>query len=168
MHAASGVVQDPDHIRPDLAEVLERHAVTQDERRPEAVARRHAKGHLTARENVALLIDEGSLIEYGALALASQRTRLKEAELITRSPADGLVAGLATVNAAQFGEQAARCMVMAYDYTVFAGTQGVVNHKKTDRMLHLALQRQLPLVLWAEGAAVAPMMNTPGSACWTT
>lgn len=162
VHAASGVVQDPDHIRPDLAEVLERHAVTQDERRPEAVARRHAKGHLTARENVALLIDEGSLIEYGALALASQRTRLKEAELITRSPADGLVAGLATVNAAQFGEQAARCMVMAYDYTVFAGTQGVVNHKKTDRMLHLALQRQLPLVLWAEGGGGRPNDEYPG------
>ncbi len=153
---------DPDHIRPDLAEVLHRHAVTLDAWRTDAVAKRHAKGHLTARENIARFVDPGSLIEYGALALASQRTRLKEAELIVRSPADGLVAGLATVNAAQFGEQAARCMVLAYDYTVFAGTQGVINHKKTDRMLHLALQRQLPLVLWAEGGGGRPNDEYPG------
>ncbi len=153
---------DPDHIRPDLADVIERHAVTLDARRPEAVARRHAKGHRTARENVDAFLDEGSFIEYGALALASQRRRHTEAELITRSPADGLVTGLGTVNAAQFGEQAARCMVLAYDYTVFAGTQGIVNHKKTDRMLHLALQRQLPLILWAEGGGGRPNDEYPG------
>jgi len=82
--------------------------------------------------------------------------------LIARSPADGLIAGLGTVNAAKFGEQAARCMVLAYDYTVFAGTQGVINHKKTDRMLHLALQRQLPLVLWAEGGGGRPNDEYPG------
>ncbi|MBI3382284.1 MAG: biotin/lipoyl-binding protein [Aquabacterium sp.] len=161
-HAAQDQVLDPDHIRPDLADVIERHAVTLDERRPEAVAKRHAKGHRTARENVGDFLDEGSFIEYGALALASQRIRHKEAELITRSPADGLIAGLGTVNAAQFGEQAARCMVLAYDYTVFAGTQGIINHKKTDRMLHLALQRQLPLILWAEGGGGRPNDEYPG------
>jgi acetyl-CoA carboxylase carboxyltransferase component/biotin carboxyl carrier protein len=162
VQAADDAAVDPDHIRPDLAEVIERHAVTHDARRPDAVAKRHAKGHRTARENVADFLDEGSFIEYGALALASQRGRLKEAELIARSPADGLVAGLGTVNAAQFGEQAARCMVLAYDYTVFAGTQGIVNHKKTDRMLHLALQRQLPLILWAEGGGGRPNDEYPG------
>lgn len=161
-HAGGEQSLDPDHIRPDLAEVIERHAVTLDERRPDAVAKRHAKGHRTARENVADFLDEGSFIEYGALALASQRIRHKEDELIKRSPADGLVAGLGTVNAAQFGEQAARCMVLAYDYTVFAGTQGIINHKKTDRMLHLALQRQLPLILWAEGGGGRPNDEYPG------
>ncbi len=161
-HAAQEQALDPDHIRPDLAEVIERHAVTLDERRPEAVAKRHAKGHRTARENVGDFLDEGSFIEYGALALASQRIRHKEEELIKRSPADGLIAGLGTVNAAQFGEQAARCMVLAYDYTVFAGTQGIINHKKTDRMLHLALQRQLPLILWAEGGGGRPNDEYPG------
>lgn len=161
-HAAGEQAVDPDHIRPDLAEVIERHAVTLDERRPDAVAKRHAKGHRTARENVADFLDEGSFIEYGALALASQRIRHKEAELIQRSPADGLIAGLGTVNADQFGEQAGRCMVLAYDYTVFAGTQGIINHKKTDRMLHLALQRQLPLILWAEGGGGRPNDEYPG------
>ncbi|TBO29377.1 carbamoyl-phosphate synthase large subunit [Aquabacterium lacunae] len=161
-HASGQQALDPDHIRPDLAEVVQRHLVTQDAARPEAVAKRHAQGQLTARENIDRFVDAGSFIEYGALALASQRTRLKEAELIARSPADGLVAGLATVNAAQFGEQAARCMVMAYDYTVFAGTQGVINHQKTDRLLHLALQRQIPLVLWAEGGGGRPNDEYPG------
>ncbi len=152
----------PEHIRADLADVIARHAVTLDARRPEAVAKRHAKGHRTARENVDAFLDADSFIEYGALALASQRRRHTEAELITRSPADGLIAGLGTVNAAQFGEQAARCMVLAYDYTVFAGTQGIINHKKTDRMLHLALQRQLPLILWAEGGGGRPNDEYPG------
>ncbi|WP_374316005.1 carboxyl transferase domain-containing protein [Aquabacterium sp.] len=162
VHDAQEQTLDPDAIRADLAEVRARHAATLDAQRPEAVARRHAAGHRTARENVASLIDEGSFIEYGALALASQRRRLKEDELIARSPADGLIAGLGTVNAEQFGEQAARCMVLAYDYTVFAGTQGIVNHKKTDRMLHLAEQRALPLVLWAEGGGGRPNDEYPG------
>ncbi|MBA4109199.1 MAG: carbamoyl-phosphate synthase large subunit [Leptothrix sp. (in: Bacteria)] len=161
-HATNDHVLDLGHIRPDLAEVIERHAVTLDARRPDAVAKRHAKGHRTARENVDDFLDEGSFLEYGGLALASQRIRLKEPELIARSPADGLIAGLGTVNAAQFGEQAARCMVLAYDYTVFAGTQGIINHKKTDRMLHLALQRALPLVLWAEGGGGRPNDEYPG------
>jgi acetyl-CoA carboxylase carboxyltransferase component len=161
-HDAQSQALDPDHIRPDLAEVIERHAVTLDARRTDAVVKRHAKGHRTARENVDAFLDEGSFIEYGALALASQRIRHKEAELIARSPADGLVTGLGTVNAAQFGEQAARCMVLAYDYTVFAGTQGITNHKKTDRMLHLALQRQLPVILWAEGGGGRPNDEYPG------
>jgi acetyl-CoA carboxylase carboxyltransferase component/acetyl/propionyl-CoA carboxylase alpha subunit len=161
-HAAQDHAPDPDHIRPDLAEVIERHAVTLDIRRLDAAAKRHAKGHRTARENVGDFLDEGSFVEYGALALASQRIRHKEAELIQRSPADGLITGLGTVNAAQFGEQAARCMVLAYDYTVFAGTQGITNHKKTDRMLHLALQRRLPVILWAEGGGGRPNDEYPG------
>ncbi|AOE83329.1 acetyl-CoA carboxylase family protein [Pseudomonas sp. TCU-HL1] len=144
------------HIRADLAEVLERHAITTDERRPQAVARRRKTGQRTTRENLDDLLDEGSFIEYGALALAAQRRRRSLEELIEQSPADGLVAGIGTVNAARFGSEAARCMSIAYDYTVFAGTQGVMNHKKTDRMLGLAEQWRLPLVLFAEGGGGRP------------
>lgn len=147
---------DLEHIRADLAEVLERHAVTTDARRPQAVARRRKTGQRTTRENLDDLLDAGSFIEYGALALAAQRRRRSLEELIEQSPADGLVAGLGTVNAAQFGSEAARCMTIAYDYTVFAGTQGVMNHKKTDRMLGLAEQWRLPLVLFAEGGGGRP------------
>ncbi len=143
-------------IRADLAEVLERHAITRDERRPQAVEKRRRTGQRTTRENLDDLLDAGSFIEYGALALAAQRRRRSLEELIEQSPADGLVAGIGTVNAAEFGSEAARCMSIAYDYTVFAGTQGVMNHKKTDRMLGLAEQWRLPLVLFAEGGGGRP------------
>ena len=147
---------DLEHIRADLAEVLERHAITRDERRPQAVAKRRKTGQRTVRENLAELLDDGSFSEYGALAIAAQRRRRSLEELIEQSPADGLVAGIGTVNAATFGSEAARCMAIAYDYTVFAGTQGVMNHKKTDRMLGLAAQWRLPLVLFAEGGGGRP------------
>lgn len=144
------------HIRADLAEVLERHARLTDARRPEAVAKRRKTGQRTVRENLADLLDADSLIEYGAMALAAQRRRRSPEELLELSPADGLVAGIGTVNAARFGAEAARCMAIAYDYTVFAGTQGVMNHKKTDRMLALAEQWRLPVVLFAEGGGGRP------------
>ncbi|MBB6340068.1 acetyl/propionyl-CoA carboxylase alpha subunit [Pseudomonas fluvialis] len=144
------------HIRADLAEVLERHARLTDERRPQAVAKRRKTGQRTVRENLTDLLDDGSFIEYGALALAAQRRRRSAEELMELSPADGLVAGIGTVNAGQFGSETARCMTIAYDYTVFAGTQGVINHKKTDRMLQLAEQWRLPLVLFAEGGGGRP------------
>ncbi|MGQ3071483.1 MAG: carboxyl transferase domain-containing protein [Ferrovibrionaceae bacterium] len=148
--------QDPDAIRPDLAEVIERHAVGLDARRPEAVARRRKTGQRTARENIDDLCDPDSFVEYGALAIAAQRQRRPLDDLIRNTPADGLVAGIGTVNAALFDEARARCMVLAYDYTVLAGTQGFMNHKKTDRMLGLAEQWRLPLVLFAEGGGGRP------------
>lgn len=144
------------HIRADLGEVLERHAQLTDARRPQAVAKRRKTGQRTARENLDDLLDEGSFIEYGAMALAAQRRRRSAEELLELSPADGLIAGIGTVNAREFGAHAARCMSIAYDYTVFAGTQGVMNHKKTDRMLGLAEQLRLPLVLFAEGGGGRP------------
>lgn len=144
------------HIRADLAEVLERHARLTDARRPEAVAKRRKTNQRTVRENLADLLDEDSFIEYGAMALAAQRRRRSPEELLELSPADGLVAGIGTVNAASFGSEVARCMAIAYDYTVFAGTQGVMNHKKTDRMLALAEQWRLPVVLFAEGGGGRP------------
>ncbi|HVL75954.1 MAG TPA: carboxyl transferase domain-containing protein [Noviherbaspirillum sp.] len=147
---------DLDAIRPDLAEVLARHALLQDEARPDAVARRRKTGQRTARENIADLCDPDSFIEYGALALAAQRRRRSVEELIRISPADGLVAGIGSVNGAHFGDDRSRCMVISYDYTVFAGTQGMMNHKKTDRMFQVAGQARLPIVLFAEGGGGRP------------
>ena len=147
---------DLEYIRADLHEVLERQADLTDERRPKAVAKRRKTGQRTARENLADLLDDGSFIEYGGFALAAQRSRRTHAELLEMSPADGLITGIGTINAAQFGAEAARCMALSYDYTVFAGTQGVTNHKKTDRMLELAEQWQLPLVFFTEGGGGRP------------
>lgn len=147
---------DLELIRADLRDVLERQADLSDERRPEAVAKRRKTGQRTARENLADLLDEGSFMEYGGFALAAQRTRRSHEELLKLSPADGLITGIGTINAAQFGAEKARCMAMSYDYTVFAGTQGVTNHKKTDRMLELAEQWRLPLVFFTEGGGGRP------------
>ncbi len=147
---------DLDHVRPDLAELIARHANTRDESRPAAVERRRKTNQRTARENVAHLVDHGSFIEYGSLAIAAQRRRRKLDDLIKNTPADGLITGVATVNADKFGADDARCMVIAYDYTVLAGTQGHMNHKKIDRMLGLAEQWRMPLVFYAEGGGGRP------------
>jgi acetyl-CoA carboxylase carboxyltransferase component len=154
--AAAAAAADLDAIRPDLAEVRARHAVGLDAARTAAVARRHALGHRTARENIAALVDPGSFTEYGALALAAQRRRRGLADLIESTPADGLVTGIASINGDRFDPIAARCLVAVYDYTVLAGTQGYMNHKKLDRMLALAHQRRLPVVLFAEGGGGRP------------
>ena len=147
---------DLDHIRPDLAELIARHAITLDENRPASVERRRKTNQRTARENVAQLVDDGSFVEYGSLAIAAQRRRRKVDDLIMNTPADGLISGVATVNAEKFGAEAARCMVISYDYTVLAGTQGHMNHKKIDRMLSLTEQWKLPLVFYAEGGGGRP------------
>jgi acetyl/propionyl-CoA carboxylase alpha subunit/acetyl-CoA carboxylase carboxyltransferase component len=147
---------DLDHIRPDLAELIARHAITLDENRPAAVARRRKTNQRTARENVGQLVDDGSFVEYGSLTIAAQRRRRKVDDLIRSTPADGLITGVATVNADKFGAKDARCMVISYDYTVLAGTQGHMNHKKIDRMLGLAEQWRMPLVFYAEGGGGRP------------
>jgi len=147
---------DLNHIRPDLAELIARQANTRDENRSASVERRRNTNQRTARENIAQLVDEGSFMEYGSLAIAAQRRRRKLDDLIKNTPADGLITGVATVNADRFGPEAARCMVVAYDYTVLAGTQGHMNHKKIDRMLTLAEDWRMPLVFYAEGGGGRP------------
>lgn len=147
---------DLDAIRDDLQEVLERHKKTHDEYREAAIAKRHAKGMRSARENIDDLIDPGSFNEYGAMALAAQRKIKSVEELIEQSPADGLIGGTASINGDHYSEDKSRCMVLSYDYTVFAGTQGLMNHKKTDRLLGLAKQWQLPVVFFAEGGGGRP------------
>jgi acetyl-CoA carboxylase carboxyltransferase component len=142
--------------RPELVEMIRRHAFGLDENRPEAVAKRQKKNQRTARANVDNFCDAGSFIEYGALAIAAQRGRRSEDDLINKTPADGLIAGVGSVNGSLFKEDKSRCMVMAYDYTVLAGTQGYFNHKKMDRMLKLAYEQRLPLVLFAEGGGGRP------------
>ena len=145
-----------DAIRADLAELRAREALLADASRPDAVAKRHALGMRTARENIADLCDAGSFVEYGGLAYAAQRRRRELDDLLRNTPADGMVTGIGTVNAATFGAERARTVVMAYDATVLAGTQGMRNHQKTDRLLAIAHEQQLPVVLFAEGGGGRP------------
>ncbi len=138
----TGIMHDDDELEERL------HATT-DAGRPEAVAKRRKTGQRTARENIADLVDEGSFIEYGALAVAAQRQSRSIDELVRVSPADGIVTGIGAVDGG-------RTMVLAYDYTVFAGTQGTMGHKKLDRMLAIAAAERLPVVLFAEGGGGRP------------
>ncbi|MCU0957569.1 MAG: biotin carboxylase [Hydrogenophaga sp.] len=142
--------------RADLRRLQARWALTDDAARPEAMARRHAAGMRSARENIADLCDDGSFIEYGALAVAAQSRRRSEEDLMANTPADGMVSGIGSVEASRWGPQASRTVVMAYDATVLAGTQGARNHQKTDRLLGIALAQQLPVVLFAEGGGGRP------------
>ena len=147
---------DLDRIRPDLEEVHVRQAITLDAQRPDAVARRRKTNQRTARENLADLVDEGSFTEYGSLVIAPQRRRRELDDLIHKTQADGLVGGIGRVNGATYGDDRSRCVVMSYDYTVLAGTQGGQNHRKKDRLFELAERWKLPVVLFSEGGGGRP------------
>ncbi len=153
---AAGQQLDPDHIGPELARLLERAKLLADENRPQAVGKRHARGMRTARENVADLVDAGTFTEYGRFAVAAQRGRRSVDDLVRNTPADGMITGVGRVNGALFGPDRSTCAVLAYDYTVLAGTQGHFNHRKTDRILDIARQRDYPVVLLAEGGGGRP------------
>jgi acetyl-CoA carboxylase carboxyltransferase component len=133
-----------------------RRAKTTDAARPAAVARRRATRQRTARENVLDLCDPGTFVEYGALVVAAQRRRRTLQDLIDKTPADGMITGVGAVNGALFEDPDSRCAVMAYDYTVLAGTQGQQNHRKTDRLIDIAENGRMPLVLFAEGGGGRP------------
>ena len=147
---------DRSAVRPDLAEVQARHAIGLDVARPQAVERRRAVGRRTARENVADLVDDGSFIEYGPLVIAAQRRRRSVEELIERTPADGMIGGIGTVNGDLFEGHAAQVIAVSYDYTVLAGTQGQQNHRKKDRLFALAESMRLPVVFFTEGGGGRP------------
>jgi acetyl-CoA carboxylase carboxyltransferase component len=152
--AAGPAELDPSAMRADLQDVRERHALGLDAARPDAVERRRERGRRTARENLAELVDEGTFVEYGPLIFAAQERRRGREELIARTPADGLVAGVGDV-------EGWPCVAMSYDYTVLAGTQGMRNHLKKDRLFEIAERRRLPVVLLAEGGG-----GRPGDVDW--
>ena len=143
-------------VRPELAELRARVAQTLDAGRPEATERRHAGGRRTARENIEDLCDPGSFEEYGDLVVAAQRARRTAEDLAANTPADGLVTGIGRVNSHLFGREGSRCAVLSYDYSVLAGTQGQMNHRKKDRLFALVDRLRLPVVLFAEGGGGRP------------
>jgi acetyl/propionyl-CoA carboxylase alpha subunit/acetyl-CoA carboxylase carboxyltransferase component len=147
---------DLDHIRADLSEVHERHLLGMDESRPDAVARRRKTDQRTARENVTDLCDPGTFVEYGPIVIAAQRRRRTVEDLIKNTPADGMLAGIGRVNGDLFEDSRAQCIVMSYDYTVLAGTQGQQNHRKKDRMFEIAMKSRLPVVFFTEGGGGRP------------
>ncbi|MFM8265059.1 MAG: carboxyl transferase domain-containing protein, partial [Acidimicrobiia bacterium] len=141
-----------------LAALRERKQKLTDDARPAAAQKRHSRGMRTVRENIADLFDQGTFVEYGGFAVAAQRRRRETQDLIDNTPADGLVTGIGLVDGR-------RCAMLAYDYTVLAGTQGFVNHRKTDRILDVIERERLPVVLYAEGGGGRPGdVDAPGVA----
>ena len=153
---ANTETEDLDYIRPDLAEAFERHSFGLDENRPEAVAKRRKTNHRTARENLDDLCDEGTFVEYGSLTIAAQRRRRSVDDLMRNTAGDGMVTGIGSVNGDLFPDRDTQCVVMSYDYMVLAGTQGLQNHRKKDRMFEIAEKLKLPILLIAEGGGGRP------------
>ena len=155
--AAAFVAEEPAvDVRPELAELRARVATTLDDGRPAATGRRHAGGRRTARENIEDLCDPDSFEEYGGLVIAAQRARRSTEDLVAHTPADGLVAGIGRVNGDLFDNERSRCAVLSYDYSVLAGTQGQMNHRKKDRLFELVDRLRVPVVLFAEGGGGRP------------
>ena len=156
--ASGGGVSDGTSDSSRLAALRERKHKLTDAARQAATQKRHTRGMRTVRENIAQLFDHGTFVEYGGFAVAAQRRRRETQDLIDNTPADGLVTGIGLVDGR-------RCAVLAYDYTVLAGTQGFVNHRKTDRILEVIERERLPVVLYAEGGGGRPGdVDAPGVA----
>lgn len=127
-----------------IDQVVAAREIAYDAARPEAVAARHAAGHLTARERIAALCEPGSFIEFGAQAQARPDA--------VDTPADGLVAGIGTVA----GQPV---VVASYDYTVHNGTQSALNLTKLERLLAIALEHPWPVVCFADGAGARVVLG---------
>ncbi len=145
-----------DDSRSELIALRARIDRTLDDCRSEARSRRHAKGYLTARENLDNLVDQGSFQEYGQLAVAAQRNRRDYEELQSSTAADGIITGTCTINWQLVGARRARAAVIVNDYSVLAGTQGYFHHKKLDRICALAEDLSLPVVMYTEGGGGRP------------
>ena len=139
-----------------LEELKKRRSYLEDKNRPEAVAKLREKGGRTARENVDDLCDKDSFLEFGSLTVAGQRGRRSMEDLMKNTAADGLVAGIGSVNGDLFDQDQSQCAVLCYDYPVLAGTQGAFNHKKTDRLLQVVDETGLPIIFFVEGGGGRP------------
>jgi acetyl/propionyl-CoA carboxylase alpha subunit/acetyl-CoA carboxylase carboxyltransferase component len=160
---------DLDFIPESLAALRTRRALLMDDARPKAVARRRARSQRTARENLEAVCDPDSFVEYGGFAVAAQRSRRDLEDLARETPADGLIAGFAGINADLFGPSASRAAVLLYDFTVLAGTQGYFGHKKIDRVLIEAKRVATPVIVFAEGGGGRPGdVDIPGVAMLDT
>ncbi len=142
--------------RKDLEYLKKRRSFLEDDNRPTEVAKRKDKGFLTARENIKNLCDADTFLEYGSFLIAAQRTRRTVEDLIEKTPTDGLIGGIGEINGSHFKPAQSKCLILSYDYTVLAGTQGAMNHKKTDRLLEIAKKSLLPIVFFLEGGGGRP------------
>ena len=143
-------------IRDDLKELRRRRSYNLDKNRSVAVKKRKLLGKRTARENIKRLTDNNEFFEYGDLVYAAQRSRRSLSDLIENTPADGLITGISNVNSNLFDANRTKTAIMHYDYMVLAGTQGMNNHKKLDRMINVVKDLEIPLIFFCEGGGGRP------------
>ena len=143
-------------IRKDLVDLIKRRKLTLDKNRSIAVKKRKKLGKRTARENIKSLIGKNEFFEYGDLVYAAQRSRRSLDDLIKNTPADGLITGVSFVNSDLFHKEKTKTAIMHYDYMVLAGTQGINNHKKLDRMIDVIRGLKAPLIFFCEGGGGRP------------
>jgi acetyl-CoA carboxylase carboxyltransferase component len=139
-------------LRPLVEELHERRAQAKLGGGEEKIARQHESEKLTARERLALLIDEGTFTELGIHAQPHFSQRTMEGR---EAPADGVITGYGRVD----GRMVA---VVAYDFTVMAGSMGMTGEIKVSRLRELALTKRLPFV-WLLDSAGARIQEAVGS-----
>ncbi|MBN1857242.1 MAG: methylmalonyl-CoA carboxyltransferase [Dehalococcoidia bacterium] len=119
-----------------LEELQEKRATIRKHGGDKRVETQHEKGKLTARERIALLMDEGTFVEFDDfMKTRSVYYGLDKMDL----PADGVVTGVGKVN----GRKVA---VYAQDFTVLGGSLGETHALKISRMQDLALQSGIPCI----------------------
>jgi len=143
---------EPSLLRPLVEELEERRARARLGGGEERIARQHEAGKLTARERIALLVDEGTFTELGIHAGIHFSVRGLEGR---EAPADGVITGYGKVD----GRLAAIC---AYDFTVMAGSMGMTGEIKVSRLRELALTKRIPFV-WLLDSAGARIQEAVGS-----
>src|SRR5436305_1980348 len=118
----------------------------------EKIAKQHEREKLTARERLALLIDEGTFVELGIHGRPHFSQRAMDG---VEAAADGVVTGYGKVDGRMV-------CVAAYDFTVMAGSMGMSGELKMSRLRELALQKRMPLV-WLLDSAGARIQEAIGS-----
>jgi acetyl-CoA carboxylase carboxyltransferase component len=139
-------------LRPLVEELHARRAKALQGGGEAKIARQHAADKLTARERIALLVDEGTFTELGLHARPHFSQRAMEG---VEAPADGVITGYGKVD----GRMVA---IAAYDFTVMAGSMGMTGELKVTRLRELALTKRLPFV-WLLDSAGARIQEAVGS-----
>ncbi|HWW66900.1 MAG TPA: acyl-CoA carboxylase subunit beta [Solirubrobacterales bacterium] len=118
----------------------------------EKIAKQHERGKLTARERIALLVDEGTFVEMGIHGRPHFAQRSMDGK---EAPADGVITGWGNVDGRP-------CCVAAYDFTVMAGSMGMTGELKVTRLREMALSKRMPFV-WLLDSAGARIQEATGS-----
>ncbi|HEV3225886.1 MAG TPA: acyl-CoA carboxylase subunit beta [Acidimicrobiales bacterium] len=118
---------------------------------PDRVARQRELGKLPVRERLGILLDKGSFTEYGQLADHMDPSLASRGSLA----ADGVVTGIGRIDGR-------RVAIIAYDFTVMAGSMGQVGEEKTARMREIVLRQRIPLVYLLDSGG-ARIQSTSGS-----